>query len=200
MHRNRNICESNYGETWGVLYVAPNIAYIHGAITDETVRGMFVVLQDIVQSLHDRKNKKSPIKIIINSPGGDAAAMFAIIDIVNSMKAIGYSIHTYAIGEVLSAATGIFVAGDKRYATPTSRFMMHPVNTAVNYHPIKDAVALAREGVVAQEALLKHYADTCRNKIDVKKIQQLNAHITFMSAEEMRRHGWVDAIVASVFK
>lgn len=66
--------------------------------------------------------KRKPIRILINSCGGDASVMWTLVDTIASSKT---PVLTVNIGEAYSAASIIFVAGHLRYATPHSWFMIH---------------------------------------------------------------------------
>lgn len=67
-------------------------------------------------------NDRIPIRIFINSNGGDLDAGFSIIStIINSLTPI----HTYNIGKAWSCAFFILVCGDKRYGVPYSSYLFH---------------------------------------------------------------------------
>jgi len=63
------------------------------------------------------------IDLLVNSWGGDPGSSFAIY---NYLRASGPKITAYNLGEVSSAATTIFLAGDKRFAAKHSFFKFHP--------------------------------------------------------------------------
>lgn len=63
-----------------------------------------------------------PIKIYINSYGGNPETTFGIADIINCSST---PIYTYAYGSCQSAATILFLAGDERYSYQNTNFMMH---------------------------------------------------------------------------
>lgn len=67
---------------------------------------------------------KSPIQLHINSGGGNVLDALAIVD---HMQCLVSPVHTYAEGVVASAATMIYIASEKRYAYPSTFFLMHPV-------------------------------------------------------------------------
>lgn len=89
-------------------------------ITNATVnRVLFEILE--------RKNSEEgfideSLMVYVNSPGGDVEAGYALYEI---LKLTGRKIYTYAINEVFSCAVVIYLAGDERYATNRSNFMIH---------------------------------------------------------------------------
>jgi ATP-dependent Clp protease protease subunit len=65
-------------------------------------------------------SKRTPIKLYINSVGGDFNSMQTIMDIIKISKTPVYTINT---GIVYKEAFFIFITGHQRYAYPTSSFM-----------------------------------------------------------------------------
>lgn len=78
-------------------------------------------LQDIKNRDIPRENRK-PIKLLIDSYGGDAHISRTLIDVINTLQT---PVFTVNIGNCLSAACYIFAAGHYRYALPKSSFMIH---------------------------------------------------------------------------
>lgn len=64
--------------------------------------------------------KRIPIKLYINSTGGDFNSMLTIMDIIKLSKTPVYTINT---GVVHKEAFFIFIAGHQRYAYPKSSFV-----------------------------------------------------------------------------
>jgi ATP-dependent Clp endopeptidase proteolytic subunit ClpP len=93
--------------------------------------------EHVIKSLSFLSHTEGRIIIMINSPGGSVADMFAIYD---AMLACDCAITTIGIGEICSAAGLILVAGDKTLVSKNALFMAHqclggyhaeqPLNTA----------------------------------------------------------------------
>lgn len=64
--------------------------------------------------------KRTPIKLYINSIGGDFNSMLTIMDIIKLSKTPVYTINT---GIVYKEAFYIFISGHQRYAYPKSSFL-----------------------------------------------------------------------------
>lgn len=73
---------------------------------------------DIGKQVEERK----PITIYLNSKGGSVTAGFAIIDAMIHSKT---PVHTVNLAECYSMGFLIFVAGEKRYAMPSSTYLCH---------------------------------------------------------------------------
>lgn len=68
-----------------------------------------------------------PIELYLSSFGGDAYEGFAIYD---AIRACSCDVHIIASGKIMSAGFLIFLAGDKRVASPNTIFMMHSTSYA----------------------------------------------------------------------
>jgi len=85
----------------------------------------FVSAVVIAQLLHlEADDPKKPVKLYINSPGGDITSGLAIRDTMNYIKP---EVHTICVGQCASMAAVILAAGTKgkRYALPNSRILIH---------------------------------------------------------------------------
>ena len=67
-------------------------------------------------------DEREPIKIYINSDGGDRAAAFSIIDTIKMSKTPVWTINT---GCAYSSGLEIFIVGHYRIAYPFSSFLFH---------------------------------------------------------------------------
>lgn len=93
--------------------------YISGVITDESLQ---YIQQDLLLRWHN--NFSGTVNMLINSPGGELAATFAL---VNLMELMPFQISTISLGLCGSAATYIAAAGTKgaRFATEDTLFLFH---------------------------------------------------------------------------
>ena len=66
--------------------------------------------------------KRKPIKIYIQSPGGLLTATFTMIDAIKLSKT---PVYTIAIGETYSGGFFTFLAGHKKFAYPHASFLYH---------------------------------------------------------------------------
>ncbi|MDC7220405.1 MAG: ATP-dependent Clp protease proteolytic subunit [Spirochaetales bacterium] len=78
----------------------------------------------IKQLLLLEADSEDPIKIFIDSPGGDADAGFAMYDMIRFIKAPVYCI---GMGLVASAASIVLIAvpNERRIALPNSHYLIH---------------------------------------------------------------------------
>lgn len=73
------------------------------------------------------EDKKKPVKMYINSPGGSITAGYGILDTMDFLKSQGVVIETMVIGLAASFGSLILLNGTKGYRTvlPRSRVMTH---------------------------------------------------------------------------
>jgi ATP-dependent Clp protease protease subunit len=80
----------------------------------------FILEKNLVVKTERLKN----LTLIINSPGGEVPAAFALIDI---MQGSSIPVHTLGLGQISSAGLLIFMAGKKghRTITPNTSILSH---------------------------------------------------------------------------
>lgn len=136
------------------------------------------------------------IHFYINSPGGSVTAGMAIYD---AMQLIRCDVRTYCIGQCASMGAWLLAAGThgKRYALPNSRVMIH--------QPLGGATGQATDIEIQAQEIIK----TKQRMIEVlaahtgRPVSQIAVDIDrdfFLSAEEAKDYGIVDAIAPSAKK
>lgn len=133
-----------------------------------------------------------PIKIFIDSPGGDVLFMWTIINFIRISKT---KIITINYCSAYSAAAEILAAGHERYALPGSHVMLHTGQCSF-------------AGEATQVASTKKYFDALtkktteyllsRTKIDPKKFKKKAVSDWYLSEEEALELGVVDKIVEDI--
>jgi ATP-dependent Clp protease protease subunit len=103
-----------------------NRIYTLGAINNESACSVINYIFEINQIDENTKiNNRQPIKLIINSPGGDVYEGMGIIDVIK--KSIT-PIWVYVYGHAQSMAFAIATAGHYRYAGKRATFMYHQLS------------------------------------------------------------------------
>ncbi len=162
------------------------IIFLGGPI-DDTVANLVVAQMLFLQS----QDPKKDISLYINSPGGVVTAGLAIYD---TMQFLTCDVATYCVGQAASMGAVLLTAGakGKRYALPNARIMIHqPLGGAEGQcTDIQiQAAEIQRMKQTLNEILARHsgqpietvFADTERDN--------------FMSAEQAKAYGLVDAVV-----
>lgn len=132
--------------------------------------------------------KRIPIKIYIDSPGGDLIATFTMI---NSIRMSKTPVWTINIGAAYSGGFFTFIAGHKRFAYPLASFLFHEGST----------------GTSGDAGKFRNFADFYKKELDnLKKVvleytditeEDYEKHINddwWFTAEEALKYGICDEI------
>lgn len=112
-------------------------------------------------------NKRTPIKIYIDSNGGSLTACFTIIDAITMSKTPVWTIN---IGKAYSAGFFIFITGHKRFAYPNSSFLFHEGST----------------GIYQDANKFKNYADFYKQQLE--RLRAITLKHTQIEPEEYDKH------------
>lgn len=151
--------------------------------------------QSIIRKLWflEAKNPGQLITIVINSPGGSVDAGFAIWD---QIKMISSPVATLVTGLAASMGSVLSLAASPklRFATPHSRIMVHqPRLSGVIQGQATDLEIQAREMLKTRRILIEIYMKATGK--DAAAIEKAIDRDTWMTAEEARNFGLLDAIV-----
>lgn len=138
-----------------------------------------------------REDPNQPIRMYINSPGGQVYAGMAIYD---TMQQVECPVSTVAVGFTASFGTVLLTAGTKgmRYALPNATIHMHqPLGGAQGQASdiAIQAQEILRLRTTLNEILAKHTGQ------DVDKIEQDTDRDVYMSAKDARDYGLVDEVL-----
>ena len=150
------------------------------------------VIQQFV--LLDQEGSGKPIKMLINSPGGEVFSGFAIFDM---MRFVSSPITTVVMG--LAASMGSILAlappNERRLALPNAKFMIHQPLLMGYQGKATDIEIQAREILRDRDRIAEIYhAETGRSLEDIATdIDRDN----WMTAEEAKDYGLISKIVSS---
>ena len=182
--------QSNRGERaydiWSRL-LKDRIIFLGGPI-DDTVANLIIAQLLFLEAEEPDKD----VQMYINSPGGVVTAGMAIYDTMNYIRP---DVATICLGQAASMGSFLLAAGakGKRYALPYSRIMIHqPWGGAQGQ--ATDVEIHARE-ILRQRELLNEILAANTGQ-PLTKIQQDTDRDYFMSSEQAKDYGLVDAIMA----
>lgn len=143
------------------------------------------------------QKSRKPIKFLINSPGGSVENGQMVVDTFLTSKA---PIITIALGEAMSAAFDIFIAGDRRIVYPNTILMMHSGSSRF------DTLTLPQHNIEAD--LHRQYFErwsawyASRTKINQKEwLRMLNTGLNYyFFPEEALKLGLCHEIIQPVVK
>ena len=147
--------------------------------------------EDDEKDKKEKDYKREPIKIYINSYGGEVYDMWGLIDIIVNSKT---PIYTYCTGYAMSAAFNIFLAGHKRYCYKHSTFMFHQTAGRISgkYTDIKEDIA---EHDRMNEYIIQYILDrTCFKKEKLDNIWEKKQDF-FIYSEGAEKYGIVNEVL-----
>jgi ATP-dependent Clp protease protease subunit len=139
----------------------------------------------------EAENPEKDISLYINSPGGVVTAGLAIYD---TMRFVRPDISTICVGQACSMGSFLLAAGTKgkRYILPNSRVMIHQPSGGTQGQA-SDIAIQAKEILYLRERLNAELAANTGQPLE--KIALDVERDYFMSAEEAKAYGVVDAVL-----
>lgn len=161
------------------------IIILEGEITPEMAMGICAQLRYL-----ESEDKEKPIKMLIQSPGGDVDAGWAIIDTMNDIKP---KVATVVQGCVASMASVIAVSGEKgmRSVLPHANVMLHTVASGAR-GKVQDMRIDYEQAEKANTELLKHLAKRLGQPLE--KLKKDCDRDFWLTAEEWKKYGGCDEI------
>ena len=134
------------------------------------------------------------IHLYINSPGGSVSAGLAIYDTIQFLKA---PVNTICMGMAASMGAFLLAAGrkGKRFALPHSRIMIHQPSQSGGGGTASDIEIQAKEILYLRSKLNELMAKHTGQPIET--IEKDTDRDRFMSADEAKEYGLVDAVISS---
>jgi ATP-dependent Clp protease protease subunit len=160
-----------------------------GTAIDDDVSNLIIAQMLFLQS----EDAEKDISLYVNSPGGSVTAGLAIYDTIQFLKC---DCATYCVGQAASMGALLLAAGaaGKRYALPNARIMIHqPWGGAQGQ--ASDVSIQAREILRLRERLNVILSNHTGKPVEV--IEKDTDRDNFMSADEAKKYGLVDEVVAS---
>ena len=148
----------------------------------------FILEKNILPSKH----KPKYLTLMINSPGGEVAHAFALIDV---MKGSAIPVRTVGLGMIASCGVLTFMAGQKghRVITPNTSILSHQYSWGSRGKE-HELFAVVREFELSTERMMYHYKK-CTGLTE-KKIREvlLPPQDVWLNAEEAVKYGIADII------
>ena len=141
--------------------------------------------------LLEQEDPDKEIKMFINSPGGDADAGFAILDMIKFVKP---KVKTICAGVTASAAVIILLGGEKndRFSLPNARILIHQPSTGVQ-GTAADIQIEASEILKCREKINKLIADETGQSL--QRVVDDTKRNLWMPAKEALEYGLITKII-----
>lgn len=147
----------------------------------------------VAQLLHlEAEDPKKDISLYINSPGGSVSAGLAIYDTMNYIKC---DVSTICVG--LAASMGAFLlaggAKGKRFALPNAEIMIHQPSGGAKGQA--SDIKIVAENILKTKRKLNEILAANTGK-PVEVIEVDTDRDNYLSAEEAKEYGLIDAVIA----
>lgn len=187
----KTVMNIGYFEEYEMSDLDERRLFINGVIDDEIID---TIVYHILRYNREDKgipvNDRLPIKIYINSTGGDVYSGYGLISAITSSITPIYTINQ---GTCASMAFLIFIASNKRYSMENSMFLMHEGFTGGfdNTSKMRDRMEFETE------QLEEHTRNFVLNHTSIKEdFYKKKYRIEwYMLPEEAKRYGICDYIV-----
>lgn len=137
--------------------------------------------------------ERRPIRLYINSPGGNVSEGFALASAIELSKT---PIYTINIGQWSSMAFLIGICGHKRFSLPDMTFLMHDGSTAMfgSANKVQDRIDFEKrfDQEVVRRHVLKH------SKMDPVDYDALARVELYLLPEDALKRGFIDEIVTDL--
>jgi ATP-dependent Clp protease protease subunit len=170
-----------------------NNIYIYDEITTLSALQLNISLNKLIKQhlIFAVKNDCDPIpiKLHINSPGGEVVGAFCVI---NTIENSTVPIHTIIEGEAASAATMISIVGHKRYINSNAHMLIHQLRAGFwgKVDECQDEMKNIKRYSKVALKLYKKYTNLTDEKLDKILKKEL-----FWSSKTCLKYGLVDEII-----
>lgn len=162
------------------------IVFLTGEVNDEVASLICAQLLFL-----EAENPEKEISFYINSPGGVVTAGLAILDTMNYIKC---PVSTVCMGQACSMGSLLLTCGAKgrRFALPNARVMIHQPSGGFQGQAT-DMEIHVKEILAIKKRLNQIYVEQTGQ--DLKTIEAAMERDNFMTAEEAKKFGLIDAVV-----
>jgi ATP-dependent Clp protease protease subunit len=179
---------------------SPNEYYLYSDISISSVMGLLKFIKNAEKRWNNfllenfdivEKAEPKPLKIYINSEGGEIFAAIPLIDAITNSK---IPIHTYIEGIAASAASLISMSGHKRFISKNSFMLIHELRTGVEgtYSNLTDE----RENCdKLMSVITNFYKKRTDGKFSNEMLQSILKRDIILSSTECLSYGLVDEII-----
>lgn len=165
-------------------------------VDDQIDEGLLDLVKMIIRCNHEDKGKsveeRVPIKVYIDSPGGDVCALWTTIKAIEISKTPVYTINYCT---AYSAAADLLTAGHKRFAFPGTNIMVH-------------SGSCMYAGTVEQADNMKKYFDNlgkkvtdyflAHTKVEPRIYKKKAPYDWYLDEDEALKYGIIDTVITDI--
>ena len=178
-----------YGEV-APVYCEESGVFLSVSLTSKMVEDIFSINREDTGIPVD---KREPIRLYINSPGGDLTEGMALISAIEIFKTPVYTIN---VGQWSSMAFLIGITGHKRYSLPNMTFLLHEGSSFAmgTSSKVQDLLGFQKrfDDEVVKKHVLKH------SKMSEAEYESQDRKEMYMLPEDAMKYGFIDEIVTDI--
>ncbi len=166
--------------------------YYRGDIDIVNIMNLTRIIQEQnnkYEKMNYEKILKNPIKLHITSNGGDCEAGLMAYDLIKQSR---FPIHTFCEGYSCSAATFLFLAGQKRFMLPLSKLLIHQLSHSCHGTYTNMTDQLYNNNLIMVDMKKIYLRET---KLDEKSLDDLLRRDIFLTAKECLKYGFTHKIM-----
>lgn len=170
---------------------------------DQTKHSFFLLMEEVnltsckqaiewILDANFSEERPSMLNLLINSPGGDLNAAFALVDV---MRGSAVPIRTIGLGQIASAGLLIFISGDKgqRLLTPNTSILSHQYSWGA-FGKEHELFAQIKEFDLTTKRMIAHYKKCTGLTEDKIRDVLLPPQDVWLSALEAKKLGLCDDV------
>ena len=165
-------------------------------VTGEINDGLLDLVKMIMRCNREDKGKatedRTPIKVFIDSPGGDVCALWTTVKAIEISKT---PVHTINYCTAFSAAADLLASGHKRFALPGTSAMVHS-GSCVFGGTMEQAESMKKHFDRLGKKVTDYFLD--HTKVDPKTFKKKAPSDWYFDEDDMLEHGLIDEIIADL--
>ncbi len=162
-------------------------------VTGEINDGLLDLVRMIIKCNREDKGKpteeRMPIKVFIDSPGGDVCALWTTIKAIEISKT---PVHTINYCTAYSAAADLLASGHKRYALPGTSAMVHS-GSCVFGGTVEQAESMKKHFDKLGKKITDYFL--AHTKVDPKVFKKKAPSDWYFDEQDMLEQGLIDEII-----
>lgn len=169
--------------------VHERVYWLEGEVCSDTLELLKMIMRANIEDAPLPVEDRTPIKIFIDTNGGDVQVMWSVI---NAIKISKTPVYTIVYCNALSAGAHILAAGHKRFAFPGATVLVHSGSCTFGGDMEKVESAKRYFDKLGKDANDLFLADT---HVSPKDLKRKGAVDWYMSAADALEHGIVDHVI-----
>lgn len=168
------------------------VFWVTGEINDRLLDLVKMIIKYNKQDIGKTTEERTPIKVFIDSPGGDVCALWTTIKAIEISKTPVYTINYCT---AFSAAADLLASGHKRFALPGTSAMVHS-GSCMFGGTMEQAESMKKHfdklGKKVSDYFLSH------TKVDPKTFKKKAPSDWYFDEDDMLEYGLIDEIITDL--